>query len=87
MGRGKSASSDFSFGTPAHPIVTKDFLSGYRLAKPFLVKQGGFSADEFDQLYHQAEMEAQSSAFHALWYFLSAWGRKPGNHSPRVKHE
>lgn len=23
----------------------------------------------------------------SLWYFLSAWGRKPGNHSPPLKKE
>jgi ubiquinone/menaquinone biosynthesis C-methylase UbiE len=70
-------SLDVSAGTEAHASFAQDFKIGLRLLQPFLVKLGGTSDEEFEELYQQALLDMLLDDFCGDWYYLSVWGQKP----------
>jgi ubiquinone/menaquinone biosynthesis C-methylase UbiE len=68
---------DFSFGTEAHETTYQNFMMGYPLLSPFLVKKGVTTKEEYAQLCDQISVEMQEPTFRGLWFLLSVWGTKP----------
>ncbi len=68
---------DWSAGTDAHEPIFENLRVAFPLVKPFLIQMGITTAEVFDQVYRQAEIEMMSDAFCALWTFLTVWGYKP----------
>ena len=68
---------DFSFGTEAHETTYQNFMMGYPLLSPFLVKMNITTKEEYEQLCDQISIEMQNPAFRGLWFLLSVWGTKP----------
>jgi len=73
----KAHAIDYSHGTQAHESWYQNALFGYPLLFPFMQKAGVITQKEFDQLYQQTLDEMQEPRFRGLFFFLSAWGRKP----------
>jgi len=64
-----------------HSLAVKNyhnFKMLYKLGQPFLLAMGVATQEEIDEVYDQMLLEMQTEGFCAHWYFLSAWGNKPG---------
>jgi SAM-dependent methyltransferase len=70
---------NFSAGHPANPIIYEDIKVGFKLAQPFLLKMGGTTQEELDDLYNRALIDMLSDSFAAVWILVTTWGRKPAN--------
>ncbi len=68
---------DFSKGAEAYNGVYQDFMTGVKLAQPFMVKIGAGTQEEVEALYQQALEEMKAEDFCALFFFLSVYGEKP----------
>jgi ubiquinone/menaquinone biosynthesis C-methylase UbiE len=68
---------DFSTGTELHGAWYQNAMVFYQLIKPFLIKIGVTTPQEFDQLYQQVLIEMLAEDFCGMWLLLSAWGQKP----------
>jgi ubiquinone/menaquinone biosynthesis C-methylase UbiE len=69
---------DFSYGTNAHYGCYQDYLVGFKLLQPFILKWiPEMTGQELEQLYQEALVEMQTQDFNALWFLLSVWGSKP----------
>ncbi|MEO6890611.1 MAG: class I SAM-dependent methyltransferase [Ktedonobacteraceae bacterium] len=68
---------NFSAGTPAHVAVCQNFLILLDLLRPAVIELGLTSDEEWSTLCHEATIDSLSSAFRALWFLLTAWGRVP----------
>jgi ubiquinone/menaquinone biosynthesis C-methylase UbiE len=68
---------EWSMGTEGHYPVFKDFLVLLELVRPFIVKMGLASEEEFVRLSQQAVAELQADGFCALWPLLTVWGYQP----------
>jgi ubiquinone/menaquinone biosynthesis C-methylase UbiE len=68
---------NFSYGTRAYQSNYENFKVAGILLQPFMVKMGVTTNEEWKQLYERMLSEMQEEDFCGLWYFLSAWGRKP----------
>jgi ubiquinone/menaquinone biosynthesis C-methylase UbiE len=68
---------NYSSGTHAYHENYDNFRAGWLLMKPFLLKMGVTTEEEMATLYEQFQVEMLSEDFRGIWYFLSAWGRKP----------
>ncbi len=68
---------NYSWGTHAYHENYYNFCAGWLLMKPFLLKMGVTTEDEMATLYEQFQVEMLSEDFRGIWYFLSAWGKKP----------
>lgn len=72
----KAHAIDFSTGTDVHYGYYQDFMVILELARPLLVKLGLITWAEAEELYRQALAEMMMGNFSAIWYYLTAWGRK-----------
>lgn len=68
---------DYARDTEAHAGMYQNFLVGYKLIQPFLIKMGMITPEEMNRLYQQMLTEMAADDFCAAWYLLSVWGRKP----------
>lgn len=68
---------DYSNDTEAHPGMYQNFMVGYKLIQPFLIKMGMITPEEMERLYQQMLIEMAADDFCAAWYLLSVQGRKP----------
>jgi ubiquinone/menaquinone biosynthesis C-methylase UbiE len=68
---------EFSSGTEQHHSFLKDMEAGIPLTQPFLLKYHIATEEELTRVYHEALAEVLSSDFCGLWFYLTAWGRKP----------
>lgn len=68
---------DWSHGAPGHEGTVQDFVIGLKLGQAFLVGAGVTSDREYSRLYEQAVNHMQEPGFYAIWFYLSAWGKKP----------
>ncbi len=68
---------DFSTGTETHESFRQLWGVFTQLLRPFFIKWQATTEEEFDQIYQQMQLEMLSPDFCALWYMLSAYGRKP----------
>ena len=75
---GKAAVAlDVSAQMDAHWQFYQNFKVFNRLLKPFLMRMGTVSSEEFEQLYEQALTDIESDSFCALSFILTVWGEKP----------
>ncbi len=76
--RHSSFAVDFSAGGDAHGYMYENAQIGFLLAIPFILKTNPSSSkEELTQLTNQMMQDMQSNEFRAIWYYLSAWGKKP----------
>ncbi len=73
----KSHVIDCSAGTQAYQDVFNDFMAGYKLVQPYLVKMDVTTQEEVEGLYQRLLEEQQSPDFCEVWFYLSVWGQKP----------
>ena len=71
---------DYSIGTVFHNSFQLDFWSFCKLLKPFLIKTGVTTPEQFDQVFEQMQVEMQANTFRALRLFLTVVGTKPLSH-------
>ncbi len=69
---------DFSFGMPAYDSMYRNCEIAFLQVQPLLIKMGVATQEEIDQSYQQMLLEMRSDDFCGLWYYLTAWGEKPG---------
>lgn len=68
---------DFSADTDAHLMVCEDFTVAYQLLQPFLYEVTKVaSRQEVEDTYRRMLIEMRQSDFRAVWYYLTAWGKK-----------
>ncbi len=72
-----AAAVDASANMDAHWQFYQNFKVLNRLLKPFMLRMGTTSSEEFEQLYEQALEDIESDSFCALSFILTAWGEKP----------
>ncbi|HLZ55922.1 MAG TPA: class I SAM-dependent methyltransferase [Ktedonosporobacter sp.] len=70
---------NYSAGTPAHSGICKNLQIAMKLVHPFLLKLRIAGSQELETLYQQMLEEMQSDEFRGIWYFTSAYGRKPAS--------
>ena len=76
--RHASFAIDFSAGGDGQGSMYQNSQLGFLLARPFLFKMNPSLSEEYlVQLSNQAMEDMDASNFRAIWYFLSAWGKKP----------
>ncbi len=69
---------DFSADGNAQGYMYENSQIGFLLTRPFLRKMNPSMTEEYlVQLSDQALKDMVSSEFRAIWYYLSAWGKKP----------
>jgi ubiquinone/menaquinone biosynthesis C-methylase UbiE len=68
---------DYSAGMDAHLGFYQNFMVGYKLFQPFLVKMGVTTLQEVEGLYQQALEEMQSDNFCAILFLLTVSGERP----------
>lgn len=69
---------EWSADTAEHLSQYQNAMVFLKLSQPFLVKMGVATAEEAEMLYQRTLEEMMAPDYCALWYFLSAWGEKPG---------
>jgi SAM-dependent methyltransferase len=67
---------EFSQGTENHMAMYQNWMIASKLVQPYLVKLGLAPQEELESLYQQMLTEMVADDFCAVWYFMSAWGRK-----------
>ncbi len=67
---------EFSKGTENHTAMYQNWMIASKLVQPYLVKLGLATQEELESLYQQMLADMVADDFCAVWYFLSAWGRK-----------
>jgi ubiquinone/menaquinone biosynthesis C-methylase UbiE len=67
---------DFSKGTENHLAMYQNWKIASKLVQPYMVKIGLGTQEELERVYQQMLAEMQADDFCAVWYLLSAWGRK-----------
>ncbi|MHB8600116.1 MAG: class I SAM-dependent methyltransferase [Ktedonobacteraceae bacterium] len=68
---------DYSQDTEAHAGMYQNFMVGYKLIQPFLLKMDMITPEEMDRVYQQMLIEMAAEDFCAAWFLLSVWGQKP----------
>jgi len=67
---------DYSADTDLHVSNYCNLMAAYKLAQPFHIKTGVITADEWEHLYTQMQIEMMAPTFRGLWYYLSVFGHK-----------
>ena len=67
---------DGSAEAPFHEDFRENGRLGGLLIQPFLIKLGLATEKELLDLYQQAQQDMRSPDFRAIWFFLTAWGKK-----------
>jgi|SRR5450755_60143 len=73
----KAHAIDFSAQTTEHEGVYQDYQIVYHLIQPFLIKMGVTTAEDMQWIYQNMLAEMLSTDFSGIWYYLSAWGKRP----------
>ncbi|SRR5579884_1561349 len=69
---------EYSYGTPAYALITKDWEIGYRLAfDVFLKTQVADSLEQLQELHANMLKEFADPNFVATHDLITTWGRKP----------
>jgi ubiquinone/menaquinone biosynthesis C-methylase UbiE len=74
--RYKAHAVDFSAGTEGWSDVYRNSEVVFELIKDQFVNFGLATSDEVNDLLQQMKIDAYSSDFRAIWYFLTVWGEK-----------
>jgi ubiquinone/menaquinone biosynthesis C-methylase UbiE len=67
---------DASYGTELHYSSCKDAETLFPLLKPFFLKSGLVTEEEFDQLYQTMLIDTLGDDFTCITFGLTTWGRK-----------
>ena len=67
---------DSSYGTELHYSGCKDGETLFPLLKPFFLKSGLVTEEEFDHLYQMMLIETLGDDFTSITFGLTTWGRK-----------
>jgi SAM-dependent methyltransferase len=65
---------DASSGSALHLSASKDTEVAFALLKPYLLRVGVLSKEEFEQLYHQMVIDLRASGFTCLSFGATVWG-------------
>ncbi|GAC1681484.1 MAG: hypothetical protein NVS9B9_03240 [Ktedonobacteraceae bacterium] len=68
---------DYSYGSPYYRAGCDHFKSSVSSLKPFLMRMGVYTEEEYMRLYEQMQVEMLSSSFRANRFLVTAWGKKP----------
>jgi hypothetical protein len=69
---------DCSAGAEMHTSTYENYLIGFKLMQPFLVRMSGATQEVIDVLYHRMLAEMQAGDFCGIMFFLTVWGQKSG---------
>ena len=76
--RHRSFAIDFSAGGDSQSYMYENSQIGFLLSRPFLLRMiPSVTEDDLIQTSEQAMKDMASPGFRAVWYYLSAWGKKP----------
>ncbi len=75
--RYKAYGVDTSAGTEGYESFYQDFMVVFQLGKPFFVKLGLTTDEQYEKLYQQTLCEMRSPDFCVMSYSLTVWGEKP----------
>jgi ubiquinone/menaquinone biosynthesis C-methylase UbiE len=67
----------FDVGTPAYEPFTENIRVGYMLVKPFLLKMGVMTEQEFERTLQDTQIEMLAGDFQGSMPIRTAWGIKP----------
>jgi ubiquinone/menaquinone biosynthesis C-methylase UbiE len=73
---------DWSAGMEDYRGWTENVKVAAYLLRPFVIKMGLTTAEEYEKLYEQALEEMASDDFSATLFFSSAWGARPYQGGP-----
>lgn len=62
---------EFSVNTAGWMDFYRNAEIGYRLGKPFYLKTGVITDEEFEQLYQQMLIEMHSDNFYGMWHYMT----------------
>ena|SRR5436305_9360915 len=68
---------DFSIGSEDYEAFRQNFMVGFQLLIPFLVRSGAVGQKEVEAVYQQMLVEITQDSFCGLMYMLTVWGDKP----------
>ncbi len=68
---------EFSVNTAGWMDFYRNAEIGYRLGKPFYLKTGVTTDEEFEQLYQQMLIEMLSDEFFGMWHYMTFFATKP----------
>jgi ubiquinone/menaquinone biosynthesis C-methylase UbiE len=67
---------DFSAGTDAWSDIYQNTEVALRLIRDSIIRMDIMTAEMFDALFQQMQVEARTDRFRGLWYFLTVQGEK-----------
>jgi ubiquinone/menaquinone biosynthesis C-methylase UbiE len=70
---------DCSVDTSAYTDFYHNYMVGFRLIEPFLLRMKVTTEEAFESLYQQVLAEMRADSFQAIWFLLSVWGTKLDN--------
>ncbi len=68
---------NYSYGAEMHEEWTQDLMLKVRLVLPFLARMGIATRAELERMAGRMKEEMSSSAFNAIWVYLTAFGTRP----------
>jgi ubiquinone/menaquinone biosynthesis C-methylase UbiE len=72
----KAHALNFSSWTPIQRAYFNNFMTAFRLLKPFLLKTKVTTDEEFEEVYSNAMIELMMEDFAGIWFYLTVWGHK-----------
>jgi hypothetical protein len=70
------ADQRFSLWTSIQRAYYNNFMTAFRLLKPFLLKMEVTTGEEFEEVYSDAMIELMLEDFSGIWFYLTVWGLK-----------
>lgn len=70
---------DISAGAELHVSTYENYMVGFKLMQPFLIKMGVTTQEEVDALYLRTLADMQADDFCGIMFFLTVCGEKPGH--------
>lgn len=68
---------DYSADTAPFASTYQNHMVVFKLLQPFMVKMGVATAEELEVFYQRSLTEMVQDDFCAIWFYLTAWGKKP----------
>lgn len=72
----KAHALNFSSWTAIQRAYYNNFMTAFRLLKPFLLKTNVTTDEEFEEVYSNAMIELMLEDFAGIWFYLTVWGHK-----------
>jgi ubiquinone/menaquinone biosynthesis C-methylase UbiE len=68
---------EYSADCEAWADIYRNNEVGLAMSKPFFLKAGVTTEEEFEQLYRQALIEMHAPDFRGMWHYMTFWGNRP----------